>query len=752
MKFMRLINLTIILALLAACAPGGETPAVTGTPTPRLPTPSVMVTSVPDISATFETFITAWRADDYAAMYAMLSAASRNSISEEDFVARYKDAMNTMSLRQLDYSVSATNTTPTNAQVSFNVIYRTHIAGDIQRDLTAPWVNEGGQWKLEWSEALILPELTGGKKLVMDYQIPPRGNIYDKDGNPIAAQDDVYAVGLQPGNIIPEQEETLLREMARIAGTTPEEIAASYRFAQPHWYIPVGEASIGEIQNRLGLISGLGGVLLTQYRSRYYYAGGLAPHLVGYVISVPAEEFDSYKRRGYSGAEKVGFSGIERWGEEILGGQRGGRLYILNPDGTIGAALGQSGQIPGSSIYLTLQSDFQRQVQDALRGLTGAVVVIERDTGRVLAMAASPTFDPNLFEGQNPNRQVLGNVLSNPANPLFNRATQSTYPLGSVFKIITMAAALESGDFTAESTYDCQYEFTDLGSPILYDWTWERYQRELANTGEGRTRPSGLLTLSEGLMRSCNPWFYHIGLQLFRNGKGTAIADMSRGFGLGQPTGIGQVSEAAGVIRPPESPLEATNEAIGQDPVLVTPLQVAVFSAALGNGGTLYRPQLVEKIVDPSGNETNAFKPESRGVLPISPENLKLIQDALRSVVADPRGTAHSRFVGINTPVYGKTGTAQTGTDTPHAWFSGYTDAGREDKPDIAIAVIIEYQGEGSEWAAPVFRRVLEIYFTGRAQRVYPWESKIGVTRTPTPQGFNLTQTAEAEATPTPGP
>ncbi|MEJ5226180.1 MAG: penicillin-binding transpeptidase domain-containing protein, partial [Anaerolineales bacterium] len=506
MKFLRLIHLTVILALLAACAPSGETPSATSAPTSSLPTPVVNVTSMPDIRATFEAFVTAWRADDYAAMYAMLSAASQQAISQDDFVARYKDAMNTMSLRQLDYSILATNTTPKSADVTFRVVYRTYIAGDIEREMTARWLNEGGQWKLDWSETLILPELAGGKKLVMDYQIPLRGNIYDKDGNPIVAEDEVYAIGLQPGNIVPEQEETLLREMARIAGSTPEDIAASYRFAQPNWYIPVGEASIGEIQNRLGLISGLGGVLLTQYRSRYYYAGGLAPHIVGYVISVPAEEFDSYKRRGYSGAEKVGYSGIEKWGEEILGGKRGGRLYVLNPDGTIGAALGQSGQVPGSSIYLTLQSDFQRQVQDALKGLTGAVVVIERDTGRVLAMAASPSFDPNLFEGQNPNRQILGQVLSNPANPLLNRATQSTYPLGSVFKIITMAAALESGDFTAESTYDCQYEFTELGSPILYDWTWERYQRELAATGEGKTKPSGLLTLPEGLMRSCNPW------------------------------------------------------------------------------------------------------------------------------------------------------------------------------------------------------------------------------------------------------
>jgi len=754
MKFLRLLNLIGIFVMLAACAPGTETPGVSVTPTSSLPTPQVGVTSMPDITETFEAFISAWRADDYAEMYGMLNTASQQSISQDDFVAFYKESMNTMSLKQLEYSINATQTTTKSADVSYHLIYRTYVAGDIERDMNAHWVNESGQWKLEWSEALILPELGGGKKLIMDYQIPARGNIYDKEGNPIVAEDDVYAVGLQPGLILPDQEETLLTEMARLAGSTPEDIYESYRYAQPNWYIAVAEASIDEISRRLPVISGLSGVLLTEYRSRYYYGGGIAPHAIGYVISVPAEEIDSYKRRGYSGAEKVGYSGIEKWGEDILSGQNGGRLYILNPDGTIGTALGQSQQRPGDSLYLTIESDFQKQVQDALKGFTGAIVVLERDTGRVLAMASSPSYDPNLFEGQNPNRQILGDVLSDPANPLYNRATQGEYPLGSVFKIITMAAALESGDFTTESTLDCQYEFTDLGSPILYDWTWERYQRELANTGEGKTQPSGLLTLPEGLMRSCNPWFYHIGLTLFQNGKTTAIADMARGFGLGEPTGIDQVTEASGFIRAPETPLEATNEAIGQDPVLVTPLQVATFIAAMGNGGTLYRPQIVEKFVTPGGIETTAFKPESRGVLPITAENLKIIQDAMFSVVENPRGTAYNRFIGIDTPVFGKTGTAQNGTSTPHSWFAAYTDAQREDRPDIAVAIITEFQGEGSEWSTPIFRRVLEIYFTGRPQRLYPWESNFGVTRTPTlpptltPYGYDLTQTAEPQNNP----
>jgi len=220
------------------------------------------------------------------------------------------------------------------------------------------------------------------------------------------------------------------------------------------------------------------------------------------------------------------------------------------------------------------------------------------------------------------------------------------------------------------------------------------------------------------------------------------VPNMARGFGLGKATGIEVLPEGEGLIPDPAWKKEALGEdwlagdavnmAIGQGRVLVTPLQVADFVGAVGNGGALYRPQLIHRIQPIIGDPLFTFAPEARSQLPVSAENLATVQQAMQGVVSNENGTARFRFLGLEVKVAGKTGTAEDPAGAPHAWFAGYTYDNRPDKPDVAMVVIAENQGEGSQIAAPIFRRVLEIYFFGKPLTKYPWEAEIGLTATPT--------------------
>jgi penicillin-binding protein 2 len=665
-------------------------------------------------------------------MYALLTSASRQAFSEGDFTSIYKNVAIESALDDLEYNLTSSVTHAQTAQVSYQVTLHSTLVGDIQRHLSMNLALEAGEWRLEWDPALILPELSDGSTLQMAYQIPARGDIFDRTGEPLVAEADAFAVGIIPDQVDPDQEDGLFSELSRLTGIRADDIRERYEnyLSGAGWYLPLASISAEKVQRREAALNRFDGLVLRPYTSRFYFDGGVAPHAVGYVSAIGENEVETFRRRGYRVDQMVGRTGLEAWGERTLAGVNGGTLYVVDPEGQPVEELAQTPPQSSQSITTTLDYNLQLQSQQAIQDFRGAIVVLERDTGRVLAMVSSPGFDPNLFAPGNFNgSELIQDLFDQQTTPLLNRATRGQYPLGSVFKIVTMAAALESGLYTADTTYDCQYDFNELPGVTLYDWTLEQ-----------EFPPSGMLTLPEGLMRSCNNYFYHIGVDLYRQGLTTSVSDMAKGFGLGSSTGIGQIEEEAGQVPVPASDYYAAISAIGQADLLVTPLQVADFVAAVGNGGTLYRPQVVEQIAPPGGEPTFTFQPEVRGRLPVSAENLAIIQQAMVSVAANRRGTAYLVFGHFPVAFAGKTGTAQDTPRDPHAWFAGYTFEERPDKPDIAVAVIAENAGQGSEIAAPICKRVIEIYFYGRPLTPYPWESQIGVPR------------PEPEATETPSP
>ncbi len=713
-----------------------------------LPEPTIEeVGEVPDARPVVEEYLDAWKANQYAEMYALLTSVSKAAQSEAKFIEHYRSVMIEAALEGVDYEILAILVNPDTAQARYKVTLKSILVGEISRETVMNLSLENGNWRVQWDDSLLLPELAGGNYLIMDREgyTPARANIYDRNGHALVALADAYSLGIYSGKIVEAQRSDLFGLLSELTGKSVAAVEAIYASAPQgaNWYLPVGQAPGEAIAAMQDTLSQYEGLVIRSYKSRYYFEGGIAPHVVGYVSAIQAGEMDEYLRAGYRQDERVGRSGLEAWGEAYLSGKRGGALYVMNAQGQPVTRLAQSLAEPSSAIYSTIDKNLQIAVQQALGSFRGAIVVMERDSGKVLAMASSPSFDPNAFEPVNYNSAaLLDDILTNTDQPLLNRATQGQYPLGSVFKIITMAAGLESGKYSADSTYQCGYFFDELPGVQLHDWTYDYYQQDR------KTIPSGLLTLPQGLIRSCNPWFWHIGLSLYNQGLTTTLSQMARDFGLGKPTGMEILDEASGTLPDPENAIDATNMAIGQGDVLVTPIQVASFVAAVGNGGTRYQPTVIDRIVSTNGKVVYEYAPKIIGKLPVSKEHLSLIQEAMVGVIRSekPFGTAWHRFTGLEIPVAGKTGTAQTSSDRPHAWFAGYTFAEKETHPDIAIAVIVENIGEGSDYAAPIFRRVVELYFMGQPQKLYWWESTFNVTETGS-DGEIIIPTVEASAT-----
>jgi penicillin-binding protein 2 len=753
MKIPRII-LPVIL-LLTACSQAQATPqpsitAPTVNPTSSLPTPIVMTTSQPDAALAVTEFLDAWKVFDRETMYAKLSRESQSGITFEDFSKLFMDTENALTLAGINYAIGANSTRPDGATLGVRLNYKSNLFGEFTRDQTFNLIMEDGAWKIQWHDGLIMPELGGGNKLQIDYSFPQRASIYDKFGAPLASPTQVVALGIVPGRINPDTEQAQNILLSILTGVSVEKIYESYLGAAPEWYIPIGEATLESYQRNQNELNDFPGIVASNFDTRYsytlnnqYYNQGIASQIIGYVQAIPSDQINEYKRLGYRGDELVGIAGLEKSQEMYLAGSHGASLTLLNAQGQAISRLAQVEMQPSQNITTTIDSDLQLKLQRSFQQFKGAIVVMERDTGRIIAMVSNPGYDQNRFSGNNVNNNngvLLGELLRDPSQPLLNRAAQSGYPLGSVFKIITMAAALETGVFTENSTYDCQYEFRELPDVILYDWTKAKDYP-----------PSGLLNLPGGLIRSCNPWFWHIGIELYRQGYDKAVSEMSRAFGLGAATGIGQIAEDPGNIPDPQNEGDAVQLAIGQGAMLGTPLQVARFIAAIGNGGTLYRPTLIENISLPDGTPTYTFSPDKMGTLPVSPENLKLIQDAMHGVAfsKNPIGTARQVLASVPYDIAGKTGTSTTSEGAPHSWFGGYTNRPEGEKPNIAIAVLVENGGEGSEVAAPFFKRVLSLYYSDgvSAGDLLPWESRPYRLSTNTPE-----PTATPTSTPTPIP
>jgi penicillin-binding protein 2 len=586
--------------------------------------------------------------------------------------------------------------------------------------LTAVFVLLGGRlWYLQVLRGEDLDQKSRSNAIRLITIPAPRGVFYDRRHRALVSSRLAFSVSVIPRELDPDPWPTFQR-LAPLIRMTAADIAAEVKKGEGQPYYPVrlardaDPATVTRVEEaRLDLP----GVIVEEIPVRNYIYGSYASHLFGYLGKVSPEEWKSLKGAGYAPSDVVGKTGLEKQFEKLLRGKDGGQQVEVNRVNRPVRVLGTVEPVPGNSLLLTIDQRVQKAAEEALdaqlewaRRNTGggrgaAVVALDPNTGAVLAMASRPAFDPSRFVG-GVSASYWQEIVSNPANAFQDRVTEAALAPGSTFKAVTAIAAL------SERVTNDKEIFIDNGSDPVYPekhcWLWNQ---------ERRTH--GPVNIEEGLKVSCNIVFYELGRRVGRD----PHAPWSRQLGLGTPTGFDLYpGEYAGNVpdrnwkrrtfKRADSriwyPIETLDVSIGQGALQVTPIQLASLYALIANGGTMYRPFVVQSVLSPDGHPLKVYGPEVRRRLDLNPRTLDVVRKGLGDVVAG--GTAAGAFVGFPIAVAGKTGSAEISANSKdtHAWFASFAPV---DHPQIVVVVMMERGGHGGSAAAPVARKVLEAYF-----------------------------------------
>ena len=564
----------------------------------------------------------------------------------------------------------------------------------------------------------------------------PRGLIFDRNGVPLARNVPRFSIVTVPALLPAEPADrraallALERETGIPLRSLEESVAAGLASSDPFRAVTLrsGLTSQQAIAMRAALAA-LPGVAVEAQAVREYGSGDLLPRILGYMSAITAEEVDAYLAAGYPLDARIGRTGIEQQLETLLRGQPGRRLVVTDATGQELRALGAVAPQPGADLMLSIDLDLQAAAMQALArgiadGLTrvkddpdptaaGAVVVIDVRSGELLALVSLPSYEIDVFT--DPSRgDELERVLQDPSRPLVQRSYMEVRPPGSTFKTLTGMAALQEGIATPETRITSrglitvQDEFNPEKQYIYRDWA-----------------VLGTLDFYGGIALSSDIYYYYLSGGYVSNGKRVfeglgveRLASYARASGFGATTGLDLPGEAAGTVPDPAWKREVIDEpwvlgdtytfGIGQGYLAVTPLQMAVATAAIANGGDVLAPQIVHAVSD--GGTTVVTTPRVVSRLPVDAENIAVMREAMRRAAA-AGGTAW-RGQPDGATIGGKTGTAEFGLRNAdgefptHGWFIGFAPF---EEPEIAVVVFIHHGG-GAQQAAPVAREIFEAY------------------------------------------
>jgi penicillin-binding protein 2 len=529
----------------------------------------------------------------------------------------------------------------------------------------------------------------------------PRGIVFDRNGVPLVDNRPTFTLSLIPRELPRDQEAraAVLGRLAALLRLPYEELDEAIVRVPSDSFLPVRVRRGLTLEDMAKVEEWkleLPGVIVEVEPQRTYPSSRFAAHLLGYVREASDEQL---KQGRYRRGDMVGQSGLERLLDEYLRGRDGGERIEVDAHGRPVRVVQQTEPHPGAQVITTVDRRIQEAAEAAMEGKAGAVVVMDPRNGDVLALVSTPAFEIDRFTGTI-DRAAWLRVVQDPEHPLLNRVLQSQYAPGSVFKMVVAAAGLQEGTLTPLDRVHCAGEF-HLGSWTFKDWK------------EGG---HGTVDLHKAVAQSCNIYFYQAGLKI----GGAAITKYARAFGLGQPTGVDLPGEKLGLIPQAKARRggkttwtagEVVNISIGQGQVLVTPMQVARFMAALANGGVLWKPRLVQRVERPEQGVVWNDPGKVTGHVELSPVVWAFLRQSMWAVVNDGTGVA-ARIPGLD--IAGKTGTAQTIANSKaekgqdHAWFAAFAPV-RD--PEVVVVVLVERGGKGGQVAAPIARKIFNAIF-----------------------------------------
>jgi len=547
--------------------------------------------------------------------------------------------------------------------------------------------------------------LADGNRIRIIPSMAPRGTFYDRNGQLLVTNRPGFTVSLLPLTepIKPEVVERVSKLLNVPIEEIQQKISVHSGFDPIRIRPDVTQDIVTIIEEQKELYRG---VVIEVQPIRNYQLKQEGAHTFGYVSEISDAELEAKKDEGYKSGDIVGKFGLERVYDKEIRGENGGEQVEVDVAGKPVQILGKKEPTPGYDLILTIDKDLQEAAEAAVDNMlaqischAAAAVVLNPQTGEVLAMVSRPAFDPNLF-AHGISTKDWNAINNNPYHPMDNKAITGEYPPGSTFKIVTGTAALNTGRVAPNEL------IFDSGT----HW--------LVPKGNAGGEALGWLDFHAALSHSDNVYFYECGNRLGAD----LLESYARMFGLGEVTGIDLPYESPGLADWKEYKWEVYKDefylseimdaAIGQGFNLVTPLQAAMVMGEIAANGKRYKPHLVRQIVTQDKEVIKDFQPELLSELQVEQWVIQLVQAGLHDVTVN--GTAAQNFIGFPYDIAGKTGTAENSQGTDHGWFVGY---GPFDNPTISVAVIVEQGGYGASSAVPIGRQIMEKAFALQIQR-----------------------------------